>query len=44
MLCSVGGDLSVPNNWVAAIYAYNPSIDYNNEVAEAADYHAGFAP
>lgn len=40
MLCSVGGDLTLPENWIAAIDAYNPNIDYNNDVADAADHYA----
>ncbi|MGO1661771.1 MAG: lytic transglycosylase domain-containing protein [Canibacter sp.] len=40
LLCTEGGDLSVAENWIAAIDAYNPSIDYNNEVAETADHFA----
>jgi membrane-bound lytic murein transglycosylase B len=42
LLCTEGGDLSVPENWITAIDAYNPSVDYNNEVAEAADHFASF--
>ncbi|MGO1769973.1 MAG: lytic murein transglycosylase [Microbacterium sp.] len=41
-LCAVGGDLSQPANWIAAVGDYNPSIDYNNRVAEAADAYAAF--
>lgn len=26
--------------WIAAINAYNPSIDYNNRVADAANHYA----
>ena len=39
-LCDVGGDLTVSANWIAAIGAYNPSIEYNNRVAEAANHYA----
>lgn len=40
-LCDVGGDLTVADNWIAAIHAYNPTIEYNNRVADAAAYYAG---
>ncbi|GAA3661440.1 lytic transglycosylase domain-containing protein [Microbacterium marinilacus] len=39
-LCAVGGDLTQPENWIAAIDAYNPSVDYNNRVAAAASHYA----
>lgn len=39
-LCLIGGDLSQPDNWIAAVQAYNPSVDYNNKVAAAADEYA----
>ncbi len=39
-LCEVGGDLTVPQNWINAISAYNASVDYNNEVATAATGYA----
>lgn len=39
-LCALGGDLTQPENWIAAIDAYNPSVDYNNRVAEAANQYA----
>ncbi|GAA1695763.1 hypothetical protein GCM10009808_11240 [Microbacterium sediminicola] len=39
-LCNVGGNLSVASNWISAIHAYNPSVEYNNRVAEAANYYA----
>lgn len=39
-LCEVGGDLTVPDNWIAAVHAYNPSVDYNNRVAAAATQYA----
>lgn len=42
LLCSIGGDLRVPENWIAAVDAYNPSVAYNNDVVEAADYYARY--
>lgn len=39
-LCEVGGDLTQPENWIDAIRAYNPSVPYNNRVAEAANHYA----
>ncbi|MFH8252834.1 lytic transglycosylase domain-containing protein [Microbacterium sp. B2969] len=39
-LCDVGGDLTVSANWIAAIGAYNASVEYNNRVAEAANHYA----
>lgn len=39
-LCDVGRDLTVSANWIAAIGAYNPSVDYNNRVADAATLYA----
>lgn len=39
-LCTAGGDLSEPSNWIVAIDAYNPSVAYNNRVAEAANHYA----
>lgn len=39
-LCDVGGDLTDSANWIAAIGAYNPSVEYNNRVAEAANRYA----
>ena len=39
-LCAVGGDLTQPQNWIAAVAAYNNSISYNNQVADAADRYA----
>jgi membrane-bound lytic murein transglycosylase B len=39
-LCGVGGDLTVSSNWIAAIGAYNSSIEYNNKVASAANHYA----
>ncbi|MCW2289819.1 hypothetical protein EDF60_2696 [Leucobacter luti] len=43
MLCAVGGDLTIPENWIAAVDAYNPNIAYNNDVADAADAYAAAA-
>ncbi|MBO1902962.1 lytic murein transglycosylase [Leucobacter weissii] len=42
-LCSVGGDLRQPDNWIAAIAAYNNTIEYNNRVADAANHYAQLA-
>ena len=39
-LCFAGGDLTQSDNWITAIHAYNPSIEYNNRVADAAQYYA----
>ncbi len=39
-LCASGGDLTDGANWIAAVHAYNPTIDYNNRVAEAASRYA----
>jgi len=39
-LCDIGGDLTEPENWISAIGAYNPSVDYNNRVADAAERYA----
>ncbi|ALJ19803.1 hypothetical protein AOA12_07740 [Microbacterium sp. No. 7] len=39
-LCEVGGDLTQPENWIAAVSAYNPSLDYNHRVAAAANSYA----
>lgn len=39
-LCEVGGDLTRAENWIAAIHAYNPSVEYNNRVAAAATQFA----
>lgn len=40
LLCTEGGDLRVPENWITALDAYNPSVSYNNDVVDAADYYA----
>lgn len=42
MLCSAGTDLRVPQHWIDAVDGYNPSLDYNNEVAETASYYGSF--
>jgi len=39
-LCGVGSDLTVGENWIAAIAAYNNDATYNNRVAEAATRYA----
>ncbi|MFT3877181.1 MAG: lytic murein transglycosylase [Propioniciclava sp.] len=39
-LCSSGTDLTQPANWIAAVQAYNPSVEYNNRVADAANHYA----
>ena len=39
-LCEVGGDVTAPDRWIAAISAYNPSVEYNNRVAAAAEQYA----
>lgn len=39
-LCEVGGDLTVGENWIAAIAAYNDDPAYNNRVADAAGHYA----
>ncbi len=40
LLCDVGGDLRNGDNWIRAIAAYNPSVAYNNKVADTADRYA----
>jgi len=42
-LCGIGGDLRDPGNWIAAVAAYNDTVEYNNRVAEAADHYASLA-
>ncbi|MBN9177980.1 MAG: lytic murein transglycosylase [Microbacterium sp.] len=42
-LCRAGGDLTDPSSWIRAVDAYNPSVDYNHRVAEAADAYAALA-
>lgn len=39
-LCDVGQDLTDAANWIAAIGAYNPAVEYNNRVADAANHYA----
>ncbi|MBT1018298.1 lytic transglycosylase domain-containing protein [Canibacter sp. lx-72] len=43
LLCTIGGDLRDGSNWIRAIAAYNPSVAYNNNVAEVADRYAAIA-
>ncbi len=38
-LCHVGGDLTVPENWIAAVGAYNSPVDYINRVAAASNVY-----
>lgn len=40
-LCSIGGNLTNPQNWIKAIAAYNNSVPYNNQVATVANKYAG---
>jgi membrane-bound lytic murein transglycosylase B len=39
-LCAAGGDLTDPDRWIAAVAAYNDTIEYNHRVAEAAEHYA----
>ncbi len=39
-LCDIGGTMTQPESWIEAITAYNDSVEYNNEVADAADFYA----
>ncbi|WP_277955880.1 lytic transglycosylase domain-containing protein [Agromyces atrinae] len=39
-LCDTGVDLATPAGWIAAVSAYNSSIEYNNRVAAVADVYA----
>jgi membrane-bound lytic murein transglycosylase B len=40
-LCSVSyGSLGDPDVWIAAVAAYNDSVEYNNRVAHAANHYA----
>lgn len=39
-LCAVGGDLRDPERWIAAVAAYNDTVEYNNLVADAASHYA----
>lgn len=38
-LCAVGVDLRTSDGWIAAISAYNDTVDYNNRVADATSYY-----
>ncbi|WP_241488037.1 lytic transglycosylase domain-containing protein [Leucobacter japonicus] len=40
LLCDPGLDLTVGENWIAALDGYNPSASYNNDVADAAEFYA----
>ena len=40
-LCTTGGDLTIAQNWIKAIAAYNPDAKYNHSVAAAAKRYAG---
>ena len=42
LLCAEGGDITVAENWIRAVQAYNPSVAYNNDVADIAEYYAAF--
>ncbi|MGO1319505.1 MAG: hypothetical protein ACTII7_10170 [Galactobacter sp.] len=37
------GDLTVDANWIKAIAAYNPSLQYNNDIARIATEYAGIS-
>lgn len=39
-LCDVGGDLTDPARWIAAVHDYNPDAAYNHRVADAAARYA----
>lgn len=39
-LCAVGGDLTVPENWLAAVHAYNVPVEYVARVSDAATRYA----
>ena len=39
-LCGIGGDLADPERWIAAVAAYNNTVEYNHLVADAADNYA----
>lgn len=39
-LCESGGDVSDPAGWIAAVGAYNSSLEYNNRVAASAEHYA----
>jgi membrane-bound lytic murein transglycosylase B len=40
-LCDAGGDLSESQNWLDAIWSYNPTNEYAVAVSAAARYYAG---
>lgn len=40
-LCADGANLRDPEHWIAAVAAYNDTVEYNNRVAEAANHYAG---
>ncbi|UOQ60326.1 lytic murein transglycosylase [Leucobacter rhizosphaerae] len=40
-LCGIGGDLADPERWIAAVAAYNDTVEYNHRVADAATHYAG---
>lgn len=42
LLCDPGLDLTAGEHWIAALDGYNPSVSYNNEVADAAERYAEF--
>jgi membrane-bound lytic murein transglycosylase B len=42
-LCTAAKNLDRPEQWIAAINAYNPSVEYNNRVADAANRFAGLS-
>ncbi len=42
LLCAEGGDLTTAENWIRAVQAYNPSVAYNNDVADIAEYYGAF--
>lgn len=39
-LCGIGGDLADPERWIAAVAAYNNTVEYNHRVADAATHYA----
>lgn len=39
-LCGIGGDLADPERWIAAVAAYNNTVEYNHLVADAAEHYA----
>lgn len=39
-LCAIGGDLTDTSRWIAAVAAYNNTVEYNNRVADAAAFYA----